>query len=163
MLKINSNEDFRKALESLPLQKQRLVGARFIANVLDLTNDKHIIQAQSIASKSDATAEELHEAYQEAHASYMHTNPDSTMAELDWAKQTEHFITKACMACLAPTYPEASTHDLAQRVSMYCQMARTCGSINHDGDYPSFTNTEELAKKEVNDQYRIAAEFLGDS
>ncbi len=161
MLKINSNANFRKALESLSLQQQRLVGARFIANVLDLTDDKHIIQAQSVAANSDATAEELHEAYQSAHASYMRTHPNSLMAELEWEKQTEHFITKACMACLAPTYPEASTHDLAQRVSMYCQMARTCGSINHDGDYPSFNNTEQMAKKEVNDQYRIVSEFLG--
>jgi len=160
MPKIDSNESFRDTLASLSLQQQRLLGASFIKNVLDLTNDKHILLAQSVAATTGVSAEEMHEAYQSAHKGYMDMHPHSTMAELDWEKQADYFIAKACMTCLSPTYPEATKHHLAQIVSMYCQMARTCGSINHNGDYPSFENTEESTKKEINDHYRITSEFL---
>jgi hypothetical protein len=160
MSKITTNESFIKALAALSLQQQRLVGAHFIKNVLNLTKDKHIIHAQSIAATSDAKAEDLLDAYHSVHTSYVKTNPRSDMLALDWEKQAEHFIAEACMACLAPTYPEASKHHLAQRVSMYCLMARTCASINHEGDYPTFKTSEEVMKKEVDEQYRILNEFL---
>lgn len=160
MSKITTNEGFRDALASLSLRQQRLVGASFIKNVLDLTKDNHIIQAQSIAATSDTKAEDLLDAYDSVHTSYVKTNPRSGLNALDWKKQAEHFIAEACMTCLAPAYPEASTHHLAQRVSMYCLMARTCASINHDGNYPTFETSEEVMKKEVNEQYRIVNEFL---
>jgi len=148
------------ALASLSLQQQRLVGASFIKNVLDLTEDNHIINAQSIAATSDVKAEDLLDAYHSVHTSYVKTNPRSGLNALDWKKQAEHFVAEACMTCLAPAYPEASPHHLAQRVSMYCLMARTCASINHEGDYPTFATSEEVMKKEVNEQYRIINEFL---
>lgn len=160
MSKITTNEGFINALSSLSLQQQRLVGARFIKNVLDLTKDNHIIHAQSIAATIDARAEDLLDAYHSVHTSYVKTNPRSGMLPLDWKKQAEHFVAEACMTCLAPTYPESSKHHLAQRVSMYCLMARTCASINHEGDYPTFETSEEVMKMEVDEQYRIVDEFL---
>ena len=160
MSKITTNESFMDALASLSLQQQRLVGASFIKNVLDLTEDKHIIHAQSIAATIDAKAADLLNAYHSAHTSYVNTNPRSGLNALDWKKQAEHFVAEACMTCLAPAYPEASTHHLAQRVSMYCLMARTCSSINHEGDYPTFETSEEVMKREVDEQYRVVNEFL---
>jgi len=160
MSKITTNESFMDALASLSLQQQRLVGASFIKNVLDLTEDKHIIHAQSIAATIDAKAEDLLNAYHSVHTSYVNTNPRSGLNTLDWKKQAEHFVAEACMTCLAPAYPEASTHHLAQRVSMYCLMARTCSSINHEGDYPTFETSEEVMKREVDEQYRVVNEFL---
>ena len=160
MSKITTNEAFIDALASLSLPQQRLVGARFIKNVLDLTKDKHIIHAQSIAATSDAKAEDLLDAYHSVHTSYVKTNPRSDMLALAWEKQAEHFIAEACMTCLAPSYSEATTHHLAQRVSMYCLMARTCASINHEGNYPTFDTSEDVMKKEVNEQRRIVDVFL---
>jgi hypothetical protein len=64
------------------------------------------------------------------------------------------------MHCLAPTYYEASKHHLAERVSMYCLMARTCASIDHEGNYPKFTDTEDRVKKEVDAQYEILGNYL---
>ncbi len=160
MSKITTNEGFMDALASLSLQQQRLVGAYFIKNVLDLTKDSHIIHAQSIAATIDAKAEDLLDAYHSVHTSYVKTNPRSDMHALVWEKQAEHFVAEACMTCLAPAYPEASTHHLAQRVSMYCLMARTCSSINHEGNYPTFETSEEVTKGEMNEQYRIVNEFL---
>ncbi|RKZ65807.1 MAG: hypothetical protein DRQ44_07575 [Gammaproteobacteria bacterium] len=160
MSKVTTNEGFMDALASLSLQQQRLVGASFIKNVLDLTKDEHIIHAQAIAATSDAKAEDLLDAYHSVHTSYVKTNPRSGLNALDWAKQAEHFVAEACMTCLAPAYPEASPHQLAQRVSMYCLMARTCSSINHDGNYPTFETSEKVMKMEVDGQYRIVNEFL---
>ena len=160
MSKVTTNASFMDALASLSLQQQRLVGASFIKNILDLTKDNSIIHAQSIAATSDAKAEDLLDAYHSVHTSYVKTNPRSGLNALDWKKQAEHFVAEACMTCLAPAYPESPTHHLAQRVSMYCLMARTCASINHEGDYPTFETSEEVMKKEVNEQYRIVNEFV---
>ncbi len=162
MSKISSAEDFRKALIALSLPLQRLVAARFIKNVLDLTTDKKLIAAQTIAASSDSTDDELKQAYNMAHSSYIESHPHAEMIALDWKKQADYFIAKACMTCLDPASLKDLKHHLALRVSMYCMMARTCASINHDGDYPTFDNTEELTKKEVDDQYRIAGEFMQD-
>ncbi|MGB5299041.1 MAG: hypothetical protein WBN48_09975, partial [Thiogranum sp.] len=64
MTKITTNEAFRESLSSLTLAQQRAVGARFIANVLDLAHDSCIKQAQAILSKiNDISAEDLDNAY----------------------------------------------------------------------------------------------------
>ncbi|MDX2478674.1 MAG: hypothetical protein QNL05_15095 [Gammaproteobacteria bacterium] len=160
MPKISSNKSFREALASLSAQQQRLVGACLIKNVLDLTKNKQIIQAQSVSASSDATADDIKQAYQAAHNSYIDTHPHSEMDALDWATQAEYFIAKACMTCLDPACEKSLKHHLAQRVSMYCMMARACANIDHDGNYPTFHTTEEVTKKEVDDQYRIVNEFI---
>jgi len=49
---------------------------------------------------------------------------------------------------------------LAERVSMYCIMARTCASIDHEGNYPKFTDTEDLVTKEIDAQYEILSKYL---
>jgi DNA polymerase II small subunit/DNA polymerase delta subunit B len=64
------------------------------------------------------------------------------------------------MHCLSPTYYDAEKHHLAERVSTYCIMARTCASIDHEGKYPKFTETEDLVKKEIDTQYEILSKYL---
>ena len=110
MEKITTNEAFNKALSSLPLSQQRRVGARFIANVLDLTDGSCTKHAQRVAEKSDITAEELQNAYQAVHSIYVITHPRSDLSELDFKKQAAHFVAEACMACLAPTYEHYRSH-----------------------------------------------------
>jgi len=39
-------------------------------------------------------------------------------------------------------------------------IARTCASIDHEGNYPKFTDTEGKVKKEVDAQYKILGEYL---
>lgn len=161
MSRITTNEAFRESLSSLTLAQQRAVGARFIANVLDLTQDSHIKQAQALLSKSeDISAEELDAAFHAIHSIHAQTYPRSHFSLLDYRQQAEHFVAEACMHCLSPTYYEEKKHHLAERVSMYCLMARTCASIDHEGDYPKFTDTEDLVKKEVDAQYEILSEYL---
>ncbi len=160
MDKISSNEAFKNALSSLSLAQQRQVGARFIANVLDLTDGSCTKHAQSIAEKSDVTAEELEHAYHEVHLVYVATHPRSDLAEMEFGKQAAHFVAEACMVCLAPTYGGNRKQHLAEKVAMYCRMARTCSRIQHEQDYPKLADAEESLKKEIDAQYRILTEFL---
>ncbi len=160
MPKISTNEAFKQALSSLSLAQQRQVGARFIGNVLDLTDGSCTEHAQSVAGKSDLTAEELENAYHAVHSVYVATHPRSDLSELDFRKQSAHFVAEACMACLAPTYQEVHTHHLAEKVAMYCRMARTCAGIQHEEEYPKFADAEESLKKEMQAQYHILSEFL---
>jgi len=160
MSKISSNEDFRQALSSLSLTQQRQVGARFVRDVLDLTNNPLVKNGQEIAGKPGVTAEELNNAYHGVHAAYVTTHPCSDLSALDYAKQAEHFVAEACMACLSPTFHETSTHHLAAKVAMYCQMARTCSAIQHEGEYPGFSGVEETVRKLVDSQYQALNEYL---
>ena len=161
MTKITTNEAFKESLSSLTLDQQRAVSARFIENVLDLAHESCIKQAPAILRKiDDISPEELENAYHSAHSVYLQTSPRSHFSLLDYKRQAEHFVAEACMHCLAPTYYEAKKHHLAERVSMYCLMARTCASIDHEGNYPKFTDTEDLVKKEVNAQYEILGKYL---
>jgi hypothetical protein len=161
MTKITTNEAFRESLSSLTLAQQRAVSARFIESVLDLANASCIKQAPAILSKiDDMSAEDLEDAYRAAHSVYLQTSPRSHFSLLDYRQQAEHFVAEACMHCLAPTYYEANKQHLAERVSMYCLMARTCASIDHEGNYPKFTDTEDLVKKEVDAQYEILGKYL---
>jgi len=161
MTKITTSQAFREALGSLTLAQQRAVSARFIENVLDLAHDSCIKQAQAILGKIDQiSAEDLEKAYHTTHSVYIHTCPRSDLSLLDYKQQAEHFVTEACMHCLAPTYYDAKKHHLAERVSTYCIMARTYASVDHDGNYPKFTETEELVKKEIDAQYEILSKYL---
>jgi len=161
MTKITTNQAFREALGSLTLAQQRAVSAKFIENVLDLAHESCIKQAQSILGKMDQiSAEDLEKAYHTVHSVYVHTYPRSDLSLLDYKQQAEHFVAEACMHCLAPTYYDAKRHHLAERVSTYCLMARTCASIDHEGNYPKFTETEDLVKKEIDAQYDILGEYL---
>jgi hypothetical protein len=158
--KVTNNEGFKQALLSLPLTQQRQIGAKFIVNVLDLTDGMCARHIQDIADRSDLTVEELENAYRSVHSVYVVTHPRSDLSELDYGKQAAHFVAEACMACLAPTYEEYRTHHLAEKVAGYCQMARICSSIRHDAEHPSFKEAEAALQRELDTQYRIVNEYL---
>jgi hypothetical protein len=82
------------------------------------------------------------------------------LSPLDYKQQAEHRVAEACMHCLGPTYHDVEKHHLAQRVATCCVMARTCASIDHRGDYPEFSETGELVKKEIDAQYEILGSYL---
>lgn len=73
---ITNSESFRQSLSILTIAQQRLVGARFIANVLDLTDDARIRNAQATASKKNVDAKDLQSAYHAAHSSCVENHPD---------------------------------------------------------------------------------------
>ena len=157
---ISSSEAFHKALSSLSLAQQRQVGARFIAHVLDLTDGRCTRHAQQVAETSDISPEKLESAYRAVHSVYVSTHPRSDLSPMDFKQQAAHFVSEACMICLAPTYEGGTSHHLAEKVANYCRMARICSSIEHGGEYPELGESEGAIKKEMDAQYGILSEFL---
>ena len=160
MSEVKGHKSFQEVLSGLTVTQQRQIGARFIANVLDLADEPRLKGAQQIAAKSGVTAEELVDAYHAVHAIYTQTHPRSDLSELDYTKQAVHFIAESCLVCLSPIYQEAKIHRIAEKTAMYCRMARTCASIMHDEDQPDLGGTEKALQKEIQAQYTITNEFL---
>jgi hypothetical protein len=160
MSKISTSAECRKAFASLSLARQRQVGARFVGNVLDLTDDPQVKSGQEIAGKAGVTADELNDAYNKVHAVYLATHPRSGCTELDYKQHAAHFVAEACMICLSPTYPERNTAEIAGRVAMYCQLARHFSAIQQQGGYPKFDGVEDAVKNEVDSQYEILGKYL---
>ena len=160
MSEINDIDTFKKSLASLTLNQQRQVGARFIANVLDLTEGQCTKQAQMLAEKADVTPEELEQAYHAVHAVYVATHPRSHFSELDYSMQAAHFVAEACMTVVGPVYSEQSKHFVAENVASYCRMARICSALHHGGESPDFAFAEKAMDKELQDQYEILSKYL---
>ena len=160
MSEVKGHKSFQEALSGLTVAQQRQIGARFLAHVLDLTDEPRLKDAQQMAAKPGVTAEELVDAYHSVHAVYVQTHPRSDLSELDYTKQAVHFIAEACLMCLSPTYSEAKIHRIAEKAAMYCRMARTCASIKHDEDAPQMGDTEKAMQLEIEAQYRMVNEFL---
>lgn len=160
MSQIDSNQAFQQALAALPVKKQRQVGAKFIGNVLDLTAEPRFRDVLKLLEKPEPSAQELFDGYHSIHAVYVSTHPRSDLAELNYARQAEHFIAEGCLVCLSPVYQEAKVHHLAQKAAMYCCMARTCAGIKHDEETPQLSRSQEMLTTEIQDQYRLLSEFL---
>jgi len=160
MSEVQGHKSFQETLSKLTVAQQRQIGARFIAHILDLTDEPRLKDAQQVAEKAGVTAEALVDAYHSVHAIYVQTHPRSDLSALDYTKQAVHFIAEACLMCLSPTYSEAKTHRIAEKVAMYCRMARTCASIMHDEDQPDLGDTEKALHREIETQYKLVNEFL---
>jgi len=160
MSEVKSHKTFQEVLSALPVAQQRQISARFIAHVLDLTDEPRLKNAQQVAAKPDVTAEELHDAYHSVHAIYTQTHPRSDLSELDYKKQAVHFIAEACLVSLSPTYPEAKISRIAEKTAMYCRMARTCASIRHDEEQPDLGETQKALQDEIKAQFAVANQFL---
>jgi hypothetical protein len=87
------------------------------------------------------------------------TNPQSDLQEMDFARQAAHFVTAACLVSLSPAGKSDAPVHLAQKVAMYCRMARTCSSMYHDDDAPDFSALGSVVERLVAGQYRQAETF----
>ncbi|WP_295576881.1 hypothetical protein [uncultured Lamprocystis sp.] len=159
MSKIANYLDFKNRLSALSLKAQRQLAAKFISDVLDLAEDPRLRHAVEVAAKSDATAEELAATYHTVHAIYVETNPQSDLLEMDFARQAAHFVTAACLVSLSPAGKDDAPAHLAQKVAMYCRMARTCSSMRHDDDAPDFAALGSVVERLVEGQYRQVENF----
>lgn len=160
MAQITTYNAFKQALDSLPLSDQRRIGAKFIEEVLDLVKAPEIKNIIHIAGKEDTSAEMLSAAYRVAHTFYIQTHPRSDLGELNFALQAAHFVAEACMSCLSPLYPESPQHHLAQKVAMYCRMAKTCSTMKHEEDTPNLAEVGAALDHVVKRQYEILDGFI---
>jgi len=160
MTKISTMKEFKQALESISLDRQRIVAARFVAEVLDLTDDVRVKQAQEVAADPKATPETLMSAYHSVWHAAMEYSIHSDMELIDWHKQTAYFVAKACSESLAPTHQGIGWRHLAFNVASHCRMARLCDNVAHEEEQPSLSPAEEALNKQIQTQFAILNAFL---
>lgn len=162
MGKITTMEEFRQAIESLSLDQQRIVAARFVADVLELTDDERIKQAQKVAADPKATPDAVMSAYHSAWHAAMESSVHSDMELIDWRKHTAHFVAKACAESLAPAHPGITLRHLATNVASHCRMARLCASIEHEEAQPSLADAEAALNRQIQTQFEILGSYMSE-
>ena len=160
MATITNIKEFKAALESLSDEEQRVLGARFIAEVLDLAGDAQLKDLQSTATKRHASAEELLNAYHIARSVAIELSLHGDFELIDFKKQAAHFVAKACSACLAPIPSAIKENHRAWNVAHYCREARICAEIGHEKDTEILLAIENDLQKVITKQYALASDFL---
>lgn len=155
----NSNS-FKEALAALPVERQRRVAARFIEKVLDLADERCMNNIVSLFKEEEVDSDVLAMAYRRAQSIYVETHPGSDLAELNFCLQAKHFVAEACRTCVTPGYEREKECHLAQKVAMYCRMARTCSGLHQEGEEADFPQGEAAAKRCVEEQYEVLRAFL---
>jgi hypothetical protein len=153
-------KEFKDALESLSLDQQRIIAARFVADVLDLTEDESLRHAQQIASRRDASPEELMAAYHSARHVAVKSGIHSEWEPVDWHKQAEYFVAKACSESLAPAHQGVKWRHLALNAAHHCRMARTCACFDHENEHPSLAKAEAALNDQIQSQFELLGRFL---
>lgn len=149
-VEIINDQQLREALNDLPLEDQRELGARFVNSVEHLSANSIITQGLKTASDPNRTTTELENAYRNAKA-YGIEKYTSCGRDANWAEQAEHFVATALTACLLPEEQLAQQENLAWKAAMQARMARNCELIMNDrGEIDN----------EANRQYAIASDYL---
>jgi hypothetical protein len=160
MTAISTMKAFTQALEKLDVNQQRVVAARFVADVLDLTDDDRVIQAQRIAADADATPDALMSAYHSAWRAAVESSVSSDMELIDWRRQTAHFVAKACAESLAPAHAGVTSSHAAINAANHCRMARVCACIEHEAETPSLSAAEKALTQQIQTQFDILQRYL---
>jgi len=149
-VKIENDRQLREALNDLPRESQRHLGARFVDSVSHLCSKPIIAQGITVAINSEHTADDLDYAYRNAKKLAIERYT-SCGQDADWAIQAEHFVAAALAACLLPEEQFSSKDNPAWKAAMQARMARNCEMIiNDSGEVDG----------ESNRQYAIAEAYL---
>ncbi len=149
MQTITNDQEFRRALEQLPLDEQRIAAGRFVENVLGLCKESTVHRAVALALNPDRSDSDVEQALRGAksHATKTYTACGS---DTDWLAQAEHFAAAAAAACLQS--PEiVKGGNVAWKAAMEARMARNCEMIETGEGEPA---------SEAQQQYRILSEML---
>lgn len=146
---ISNDSEFKTALATLSVARQRQVGALFVESVLDLGADPRVKGALNAAKRPDITDEEI-EAMLHAVKSASVESYTKCGREADWQCQAGHFVAEAAVACMVTEAAGTHKHP-AWNAAMHARMARTCHSIaTGDG-----TENDETAR-----QYQLLDDYL---
>ncbi len=151
MAVIQDENSFRESIESLPLERQRLLGARFVRNVVALNDDARLKQALECAERPGASEAELLAAYRTARGIEVESYT-ACGQNVDWSAMAAHYVASAVAACVAPAATMvAGIDNPAYKAAMSARMARSAEMLTHDrhGD------CEEIGR-----QYTLLQEFL---
>lgn len=149
MTQINNDSDFRKAIESLDFDKQRVLAGLFVKNVLGLCDDKRVPHITDVALDANASDDELASALKTARAATFdcHTRCGS---EGDWEAQAGYFVARAATAAVTPA-SQSKAGGPAWQAAMSSRMARTSIQINAE---------DVSTSDESQQQYQILTDYL---
>ena len=148
MSTITNDSDFRNALDALPIAQQRVVGALFVENVLDLSDDQRVKQALESAKDADIAEDAMSLVRRNAKAASLeaHTRCGS---DGEWTDQAGYFVARAAEACVDSNVREGKGP--AWKAAMSARMARTCLAADSD---------EDSHDSESQAQYNILTTYL---
>lgn len=151
MSPISNDHELRLALDALSADQQRVLGARFVHNVMNLCGDSRVLLAVTTGMNPAASAAECEEAFRAART-FAVTSYTECGKDTDWLAQAAHFVGAAAAASLTP--PDAAGTGNAWKAAMQARMARNCVMIAQDdgGDH-----------EEAHRQYQIANDYLAGS
>ena len=121
--KIENDRQLREALNALPRESQRHLGARFVASVSHLCGNPIIARGIEVATNAEHSAEDLDNARRNAKKLALERYT-SCGQDADWAIQAEHFVAAALAACLLPEEQFSSKDNPAWKAAMQARMAR---------------------------------------
>ena len=151
-IRIENDEQLRKALDKLEVEQQRRLGARFVDSIRHLSQDASIARGIAVAGEAGPADRDLEKAFREAKAFAVETYT-ACGRDADWSAQAEHFAATAVCACLTPETPDKVRANLAWQAAMQSRMARTCEMIEADSGQLG----DEAAR-----QFRITESFLAE-
>lgn len=149
-MKISNDQEFKDALNSLGLDRQRLLGARFVNSVIALVDNPRLSSALGIAIDPESDQQACNDAYKVAKSIATKTYT-ACGRDADWALQAEHFVAAACAAALTPQALMTERFSPAWKAAIQSRMARNCIMIGDE--------TAE-AENEAERQYRLTLDFL---
>jgi hypothetical protein len=149
MSDISNDAQMREAIAGLDIPRQRVLAARFIENVLGLTDDERVGRAIGIAAKPDADEEQLSSALRGVKAAALDAHARCG-SDGEWNDQAGYFVARAAEAAVAP---QVRSHGRgpAWQAALNCRMARTAEATETD---------EDAHGSESQAQYRILNDFL---
>jgi hypothetical protein len=130
MAAISNDHEMKRALDKLDALQQRVAGALFVQNVLDLASDDRIGKAIQVALNAGSDEADLKAALKTVNAAVLdgHTHCG---AEGDWKEQANYFVARAASACLAPQILKEGKAP-AWQAALSSRMARTSAAIDSD-------------------------------
>lgn len=142
---ISNEQEFKQAIASLTPAELRAVGALFLQNLVDITDEPRLRKVIDVAQDKNATPKELEDAYHIARSIAIETFT-VVGRELDPERQALHFLATASSYCLMPedVMPPFCKKRAPFAVALHTRMAR-CWS--------------QIAQGEE-DQYRILGGFF---
>ncbi len=136
-MSINHDKEFKLALASLPVERQRQIAVAFCRRVLDLCHDVRVKSALESAGRADITEAELLLAAHAAHA-----------ARVDSFAQCGSDAGWTAQACVRSA---TAGDNIAWDAAMQARLARTCQTVAEG------LGTENT---EAQEQYRILETLL---
>jgi len=149
MTSITNDSDFKKAIDSMDFDRQRVLAGLFVKNVLDLCDDERISRVIDVATNASASDDELASALNAARTATIDCHARCG-SEGDWNAQAGYFVARAATAAVTPE-SQSKGGGPAWQAAMSSRMARTSKQI----DTEDVSTTDESEQ-----QYKILSDYL---